>query len=269
MDNKKKFEIDIGNVYLGLKKQYRNFSDEFINTVIDYLDEVLLQHYAGLDYTRIWDDFMIQHFYPVNPEPQKNKIPYCFLLTASLGTMEIDYSKKVILKNSHKYFPLFFTLKFLFTNIIEGKEFLNFHFENSFNNDANVYKQFLEGISIKYKELLGYKQEKLLDIYLQDLEDPEATPIRKILSIHFLLDHLQIRKSNEISKKAKYIQYLTNIDSGTKKIKDSNLWHKVKKIDKLIIKAKKEDLVFIKKQFISLDLSQDIITTIQKEIDNK
>lgn len=93
----------------------------------------------------------------------------------------------------------------------------------------------------------------------------EFTTPRQVLALHFLLEELQVYKGTDRTQVARFIQFLTGKETGAKRIADTNIYSVLKYPFNKSDKKLKEDLTFVRSQFISLGLT-NIIDKLDKKI---
>ncbi len=85
----------------------------------------------------------------------------------------VNYDTKCFINRWDNNFDLFFSLQFSLTEIVKGDEsqaedFLKYHLQNTFDNDFQKFKKFLENICLKYSEFLRNKYEPLVKRFIEN-----------------------------------------------------------------------------------------------------
>lgn len=93
----------------------------------------------------------------------------------------VNYDTKCLINRWDNNFDLFFSLQFFLTEIVKGDEsqaedFLKYHLQNTFDNDFQKLKNFLENVCLKYSEFLQNKHGQLVKRFIenQKAEQKEA-----------------------------------------------------------------------------------------------
>ena len=263
MKQKEDFSIDTGEIYILIKNNQGRFSDDDLIKIVDKFPFLLAEIITGEPYTNgaEYNYVMNGDGLIIDEKSGEYIFPTSFNLICNKGTLLVYYWDGTIINRSAPGFDYFFSLKLFLTDIFKVKDFIEFHSENTFDGEAENYKEFLENIIIKYSEILSPKHEIKIKKFLEKKTNPDHTSLRKIVAIYYLLDELKKVNSKGIDKinMARFIQFLTNIDSGTKEIKDSNLYTKTKEIQKQIKKMKQEDWEFLNSHFVKLNLNDSLI----------
>jgi hypothetical protein len=216
---------------------------------------------------------------------ESQKKPDKIKLNTPLGLVE--YSEKCIVKNDDSDFDLFFALQFYFADMFEGEHFLNYHLINTFDNDYQWYKRFLENLSIKYKSFLEDKHTTIIEHFFADNKDLKNTfegnktisndkqilAIKCLLEVVFELSHTDITLVQQ-TKIAEFIRAVTQIEIGNKSIRSTNLYDTVRESNVLMRKTKGKAIAeweHIKSEFekISLKVAIDKVDAILNEIKNR
>lgn len=85
----------------------------------------------------------------------------------------VNYDTKCFINRWDNNFDLFFSLQFSLTEIVKGDEsqaedFLKYHLQNTFDNEFQNFKKFLENVCLKYNEFLKNKYESLVKRFIEN-----------------------------------------------------------------------------------------------------
>ena len=95
--------------------------------------------------------------------------------------------------------------------------------------------------------------------------NPEFTTARQVLALHFLLKQCSINPVDKPSEVARFVQFLTGRELGTRRIQDTTLYKSVKSPFRLNDDKAIEDFRFIRTYFEAMNLP-GIVAEIDKEI---
>jgi hypothetical protein len=122
-----------------------------------------------------------------------------------------------------------------------------------------------------FNEIISKSQEENISQQnpIEDSEpqgNKEFSTARQVLAVHYLLKHLNVNNIDHTAK-ARFVQFLTNKETGAKEIKNTRIYKYIcsplKKDEKSLI----ADLQFIRVYFENLGLT-NIVEEINKEIGN-
>lgn len=85
----------------------------------------------------------------------------------------VNYGMNCLINKWDYNFDLFFSLQFSLTEIVkcdesQAEDFLKFHLQNTFDNDFQKFKIFLENLCLKYSEFLKNKYEPLVKRFIEN-----------------------------------------------------------------------------------------------------
>ncbi len=287
---KEGYPINTGYIFQRLKNDWRKYDRTFLETIVEEAFFVTLMRnktvtvsYDGnnAEYLENYRTVRMERAEKNAKNPDNFPFPDYFLKPGE-GTIYlsiVNYDLPCMIERESYYFNLFFALYLSLTDIInETDEFLKFHLENTFENDFEIYRDYLQKLCINYKEFLQDKYEPAVKRFFElkaPLVEPlkegnkEFTTARQVLAVTYLLDELKVDRNNtSLTEIAKFIQFLTGKEAGVTKINDTTIYKRVKKPLSKTDKATESDLQFIRIYFEKLGL-QGIVKRINKEIGSK
>jgi len=98
-------------------------------------------------------------------------------------------------------------------------------------------------------------QEDKPDTMPEEVNNAEFTTARQVLAVHYLLEYCQVKNVDK-TVKARFIQFLTGRETGTKRIQDTTIYKKVSNPFSLDNSTLNADLQFIRKYFEDLGLNE-------------
>lgn len=122
-------------------------------------------------------------------------------------------------------------------------------------------KEYLNFLLEKYKEMIEPETGNVNEENI----NKEFTIHRQVLAIHYLLDTQDTYTKADKTEIARFIQFITGKETGTKKIADTNIYKKLKKPLDKTDKGVDSDLRFIREYFEKLNL-QSVVDKINREI---
>lgn len=284
-----KFQINTGYIFESLKVNFKNYDRDFIVEKVKEAYDIFLlkKNFYTIKYDGTNGDFLENYATIRFPNALKmaqnvQNFPFPdFILRPQKDSdyfVVVEYCTPLEINKSEYNYDLFFALKLSLTDIMEADEFMQFHLENTFENDFHLCKTFLENICIKYKEFLQEKYLPLVKLFLDKKSiitgpvkesNKDFTTARQVLAITYLLEELNInRNSTSLTEIANFIQFLTGKETGVAKINDTTIYKRVKQPFSKTDKAAENDLQYIRTYFEKLGL-QSIVSKLNKEIGSK
>ena len=161
------------------------------------------------------------------------------------------------LKPDDTHFGLMFTIQMRLSDLKEIHIFLSYHLTSTFKNNIEVYKNFLESISVEFKKEIGdglvlivtrfcteLKPEKQqVEITKSELSNKEITLRKQVLAIKYLLDEIGMNNVDKIAI-ADFIKLITGKEAN-QNTKNGNIYKILKNPFPTSDKALIEDLSFI------------------------
>lgn len=288
------YEINSGfifsNVYQNWKKYDRNF---LATTFKDALEKVLHKEkiFTAIfstdqeEYFRNYREFRYEEDMAEANEMDRFPFPDYFFLYKEKSDKYpsiISYDESLVITRESIYFDLFFALMLSETDIMKADNFLNYHLQNSFEENFSEYKIFLENVLIKYNEFLRNKLEPIINRFitnktqvmekdnkLDNGKNAEHTTARQVLAMHYILGELGVTAmSIDRTEIARFIQFLTGKELNAKDIKNTNIYKRVGNLLSHSEKSNEADLQYIRNYFEKIGLVK-IAEKISKEIASK
>ncbi|MEO6731923.1 MAG: hypothetical protein ABIN01_11960 [Ferruginibacter sp.] len=281
--------INTGYIFQDLWNHFKKYNRGFLLSIVKPAYESLLFskkiytiHYDGKNGGYLDDYALNRHPIALKFAKDIDQFPFPdYFLRPQEGTIHlaiIYYDTPLEIRKEDYDYDLFFALKLSLTDIMDADKFLKYHLADTFENDISLFKNFLETICNKYNEFLQEKYLPLIQRFLIqqsiNLEpvkenNKEFTTARQVLAINYLLEELNIDRSNTtLTEIARFIQFLTGKETGVAKINDTTIYKKVKQPFSKTDKAAEKDLQYIRTYFENLGL-QSIVKKLNKEIGSK
>ena len=282
------FEINTGAIFSALKDQWRKFDRQFLIDLEDHFISMLnFKKKVTNRYKESEKDYFINHVeYRYDSDLREVKNPehfpfpsyYLKNIDSDPYPSIISFDKSCVVEKDEFDFDLFFALKATLTDVMEMKQFLDYHVENTFENDEDRFKEYLDAICLKFKKITDDQFTPIIGRYFAKREEPqeekpivqnekskEYTTSRQVMAIYYLLDELNAYKGVNKSEIAKFVMFLTGKETGVKNINDTTIYKKVCKPLSGNEVASDLDLSYIRPFFEKLEL-MNIVSIINKEL---
>jgi hypothetical protein len=182
-----KYEINTGSIFMQLTawdEKWKKYDRQFlIKTFQDAIQSALWQkNIISIQYNGENGSYLENYENIRYPTALKNSedgrvfpFPDYFLRNdkESEYLNIVNYVTNCFINKWDNNFDLFFSLQFSLTEILKGDEsqaedFLKYHLQNTFENDFQKFKSFLENLCLKYSEFLKYKYEALVKRFIEN-----------------------------------------------------------------------------------------------------
>lgn len=182
-----KYEINTGLIFIqltGWDKKWKKHDRQFlIKTFQEAIHLALSQkNIISVQYNGINGSYLENYKKIKYPDALKDSeddrifpFPYCFLRKDEESEYWniVNYETKCFINRWDNNFDLFFSLQFSLTEIVKGDEaqaedFLKYHLQNTFDNDFQKFKKFIENVCLKYSEFLKNKYEPLVKRFIEN-----------------------------------------------------------------------------------------------------
>jgi hypothetical protein len=288
-ENNDEFQINTGLIFTDVHENWKNYDRKFLKEIFQNALLIILQ--AKKIFSEIYDDASKSYFehysnvrYPKEREEANDitKFPFPNYFMRYHGPTDpipsiIDFAENCIVERGSYYFDLFFALKLSTVDIMKTDDFLEYHLKESFGDNFNEFKLFLENILIKYKDFLQDKHEivvnrfikqkekqAITDIKIEEGRNKESTLRRQVMAIKYLLDEIGVSQIDN-TEIARFAEFLTGRLSKSSNIKNTSIYKMIPKPLNKSDKATREDLQYVRNYFEKLNIAS-ILKRINEEI---
>ncbi len=173
------YSINTSLIISDLKRNRKDFSDDFITQAIEPSLEFNLINKGTRTFTLPTEEFF-QSKYVVNKELYLNlekehngfPIPQYFIYPERNGLMSlIDITNSCQLGKEDSDYDLFFALQLYQTDLLDLREFLDFHLRETFDSNKRTFNDFIECLFLKYDFFLTWKHRQIADKFFVRLDE--------------------------------------------------------------------------------------------------
>jgi hypothetical protein len=187
----KDYSINTGFVFQQLQSKWEDFDKEFIEINFHIALHETLRDSNIRDYVGKPNDPKILDYDEQSRrtgmliEKNKNMFPlhdFGYIDDVNYYVSVVSYYTDYAIPKEDKYFDLFFALQLYLTGTMNQNKFLQFHLKNTFSNEIEEFKYYIERLLYVYSSFLG-KQKKIIRLFFKNHKTQNTSEVITALPI--------------------------------------------------------------------------------------